>query len=190
MIPCSPIAISYAKLDAGGLYQVGNFPSYGRWLEWNGKFRDAMRRFMQGDIGVVGEMVQRIMGSPDLYLAAGRKPAASINFVTCHDGFTLRDLVSYNEKHNLDNGENNNDGANDNYSYNCGVEETEDPKINAVRLRQQKNAMTILFVSQGIPMIYMGDECGRTQQGTTTPIARTRTGTGSDLSLTERTANC
>ena len=84
--------------DAGGLYQVGNFPSYGRWLEWNGKFRDAARRFLKGDVGVVGEMVQRIMGSPDLYLAAGRKPAASVNFVTCHDGFTLRDLVSYNEK--------------------------------------------------------------------------------------------
>lgn len=152
--------------DAGGLYQVGNFPSYGRWMEWNGKFRDAARRFLKGDPGVVGEMVQRIMGSPDLYAAAGRKPTASINFITCHDGFTLRDMVSYNDKHNLANGENNNDGANDNNSWNCGFEgETEDPVIQALRLKQQKNAMTLLFVSQGVPMLWMGDECGRTQGG-------------------------
>ncbi len=152
--------------DAGGLYQVGNFPSYGRWLEWNGKFRDAIRRFLKGDRGVVGEVVQRVMGSPDLYAAAGRKPTASINFITCHDGFTLRDLVSYNEKHNLANGENNNDGANDNNSWNCGIEgETDDREILELRLRQQKNAMLLLFVSQGIPMLWMGDECGRTQNG-------------------------
>ncbi|CAN5783798.1 glycogen debranching protein GlgX [soil metagenome] len=152
--------------DAGGLYQVGNFPAYGRWMEWNGKYRDAARRFIKGDVGVVAEMVQRIMGSPDLYAAAGRKPTASINFITCHDGFTLRDLVSYNDKHNLDNGENNNDGANDNYSWNCGVEgETSDPKINALRLRQQKNAIALLFVSQGVPMLYMGDEASRSQGG-------------------------
>ncbi len=152
--------------DAGGLYQVGNFPSYGRWMEWNGRFRDAARRFLKGDRGVVGEMVQRIMGSPDLYAAAGRKPTASINFITCHDGFTLRDLVSYNEKHNLDNGENNNDGANDNNSWNCGVEgETADPAFEALRCKQQKNALALLFVSQGVPMLWMGDECGRTQRG-------------------------
>lgn len=152
--------------DAGGLYQVGNFPSYGRWMEWNGRFRDAARRFLKGDRGVVGEMVQRIMGSPDLYAAAGRKPTASINFITCHDGFTLRDLVSYNDKHNLDNGENNNDGANDNNSWNCGAEgETSDPAIEALRCKQQKNALALLFVSQGVPMLWMGDECGRTQGG-------------------------
>ncbi len=152
--------------DAGGLYQVGNFPSYGRWMEWNGRFRDAARRFLKGDRGLVGEIVQRIMGSPDMYAGAGRKPTASINFVTCHDGFTLRDLFSYDEKHNLGNGENNNDGANDNNSWNCGIEgETDDPAINALRLRLQKNALTLLFVSQGVPMLSMGDECSRTQDG-------------------------
>lgn len=152
--------------DAGGLYQVGSFPAYGRWMEWNGKFRDAARRFLKGDSGVTAEMVQRIMGSPDLYAPTGRKPHASINFLTCHDGFTLRDLFSYNEKHNLANGENNRDGANDNHSWNCGVEgETDDPEINALRLRLQKNAITLLFVSQGVPMLWMGDEVGRTQLG-------------------------
>jgi len=152
--------------DAGGLYQVGNFPSYGRWLEWNGKYRDCVRRFLKGDGGMVGEMVQRIMGSPDLYAAAGRKPTASVNFITCHDGFTLRDLFSYNGKHNLENGEGNRDGANDNLSWNCGTEgETNDPAIKAMRRRQAKNAMAILMCSQGVPMIHMGDECGRTQRG-------------------------
>lgn len=152
--------------DAGGLYQVGNFPSYGRWMEWNGKFRDCARRFLKGDVGTVGEMVQRIMGSPDLYAAAGRRPTASVNFITCHDGFTLRDLFSYNGKHNLANGENNNDGTNDNLSWNCGAEgETDDPKVLELRLRQQKNAMVLLFTSQGVPMLNMGDECGRTQLG-------------------------
>lgn len=152
--------------DAGGLYQVGHFPDYGRWLEWNGKFRDAARRFIKGDPGMTGEIVQRIMGSPDLYQRPDRGPAASINFINCHDGFTLRDLFSYNEKHNLDNGENNRDGANDNWSWNCGVEgESDDPEIIALRDRMQKNALTLLLLSQGIPMINMGDECGRTQHG-------------------------
>jgi len=152
--------------DAGGLYQVGTFPSYRRWMEWNGRFRDAARRFIKGDPGMVGEMVQRIMGSPDMYAAAGRKPSASVNFITCHDGFTLHDLFAYNDKHNLENGENNRDGANDNYSWNCGVEgETDDPQILALRKRQIKNAILLLFVSQGVPMLYMGDECGRTQRG-------------------------
>jgi isoamylase len=152
--------------DAGGLYQVGNFPAYGRWMEWNGKFRDAVRRFLRGDTGMTGEMVQRIMGSPDLYAPAGRKPSASVNFITCHDGFTLRDMVSYNAKHNLENGEHNRDGSNDNRSWNCGVEgETDDPGVNALRLRQQKNAFVMLFVSQGVPMFPMGDEYGRTQRG-------------------------
>lgn len=152
--------------DAGGLYQVGHFPDYGRWIEWNGKYRDAARRFLKGDPGVAGEMVQRILGSPDLYQAAGRKPTASVNFITCHDGFTLRDLWTYNEKHNLENGESGRDGTDWNASWNCGVEgETDDPEINVLRRRMQKNALALLFLSQGVPMIYMGDECGRTQRG-------------------------
>jgi isoamylase len=152
--------------DAGGLYQVGNFPSYGRWMEWNGKYRDCARRFLKGEPGLVGEMVQRILGSPDLYSEAGRKPTASVNFITCHDGFPLRDLFSYNSKHNLENGENNADGTNDNLSWNCGVDgPTSDPDVLALRLRLSKNAMALLLTSQGVPMIHMGDECGRTQRG-------------------------
>jgi len=152
--------------DAGGLYQVGSFPAYGRWSEWNGKFRDSARKFLKGDPGSVGEMVQRIMGSPDLYRAASRRPQASVNFITCHDGFTLADLFSYNNKHNLENGETNRDGTNDNNSWNCGMEgPTDDPEINALRLKLRKNAMALLFLSQGTPMLYMGDECGRTQHG-------------------------
>ena len=152
--------------DAGGLYQVGNFPNYGRWMEWNGKFRDAARRFLRGDDNSVGEMVQRILGSPDLYEASGRKPAASVNFVTCHDGFTLADLFAYAEKHNLENGEKNADGSDENFSSNGGVEgPTDDPAIEALRLRGAKNAMALLLVSQGVPMLNMGDEMGRSQRG-------------------------
>jgi glycogen operon protein len=151
--------------DAGGLYQVGSFPAYGRWAEWNGKYRDAIRKFIKGDC-TVGEMAQRLQGSPDLYAAAGRSPATSINFITAHDGFTLADLVSYNDKHNEANGENNNDGANDNESWNCGAEGwTEDPGINALRSRQIRNALAILMMSQGVPMILMGDEIGRSKNG-------------------------
>lgn len=150
--------------DAGGLYQVGSFPAYGRWAEWNGKYRDGVRRFLKGEPGLTGEMAQRLQGSPDLY--AGRGPTASINFITCHDGFTLADLVSYNEKHNEANGEHNNDGANDNNSWNCGWEgPTDDPGITALRHRQMKNALAMLLVSQGVPMILMGDEIGRSQGG-------------------------
>ncbi len=152
--------------DAGGLYQVGSFPSYGRWGEWNGKYRDAARRFLKGDPGSVAEMVQRIMGSPDLYKAGGRPPQASVNFITCHDGFTLADLFSYNEKHNLENGEANRDGTSDNNSWNCGEEgPSENPEISALRIRLRKNAMALLMLSQGTPMLLMGDECGRTQRG-------------------------
>jgi glycogen operon protein len=152
--------------DAGGLYQVGNFPSYGRWMEWNGHFRDAARRFLKGDSGVAGEAVQCILGYPSLYASSGRKPTASVNFLTCHDGFTLRDLFTYNDKRNLANGEENRDGANDNNSWNCGVEgETDDPEVNALRARFQRNAMALLFLSQGVPMLSMGDELGRTQNG-------------------------
>lgn len=152
--------------DAGGLYQVGSFPAFGRWAEWNGKYRDTIRKFLIGEPGQVGDMAQRLQGSPDLYAWANRGATASINFITCHDGFTLMDLVSYNWKHNEANGENNHDGANDNYSWNCGWEGlTDNPEINALRHRQIKNALSILMVSQGVPMILMGDEVGRTQNG-------------------------
>ena len=150
--------------DAGGLYQVGSFPAYGRWAEWNGKYRDAVRKFLKGEPGMIGEMSQRIQGSPDMYSSRG--PTASINFVACHDGFTLKDMFTYNEKHNEANGEDNNDGANDNNSWNCGVEgETDDVGINFLRHKQIKNALSLLMVSQGVPMILMGDEMGQTQRG-------------------------
>jgi glycogen operon protein len=150
--------------DAGGLYQVGSFPAYGHWAEWNGKYRDCVRKFLKGDAGQVGEMSRRLVGSPLLY--GGRGSTASVNFITCHDVFTLADLVSYNEKHNEANGEDNRDGANDNESWNCGAEgPTDDPGILMRRRRQMKNALTMLFVSQGVPMLLMGDEIGRTQQG-------------------------
>jgi isoamylase len=150
--------------DAGGLYQVGSFPAYGRWSEWNGRFRDCARKFLRGDFGQAAEVATRISGSSDLY--HGRGPAASINFITCHDGFTLADLVSYNDKHNEINGEQNRDGANDNYSWNCGVEgTTDDPEIASLRKRQIRNALCMLLLSQGVPMLLMGDECGRTQSG-------------------------
>jgi glycogen operon protein len=150
--------------DAGGLYQVGSFPAYGRWSEWNGRFRDCARKFLKGDFGQAAEMATRIAGSSDLYHHRGA--TASINFVTCHDGFTLADLVSYNEKHNEANGEQNRDGANDNYSWNCGVEgPTEDPEIESLRKGQIKNALCMLLLSQGVPLLLMGDECGRTQSG-------------------------
>jgi glycogen operon protein len=150
--------------DAGGLYQVGSFPAYGRWAEWNGKYRDDLRKFLKGEPGRVGAMGQRLQGSPDLYSSRG--PTASINFITAHDGFTLMDMVSYNDKHNEANGEGNRDGANDNDSWNCGWEgPTDDPGINALRRRQIKNALAMLMVSQGVPMIVMGDEVGRTQLG-------------------------
>jgi glycogen operon protein len=150
--------------DAAGLYQVGYFPSYGRWSEWNGKYRDDLRRFIKSDGGFTEAMVQRIQGSPDLY--KGRGTCASINFITCHDGFTLMDLVSYNQKHNKSNGENNMDGSNDNHSWNWGTEgPTDDPAINKLRKRLIKNAVSILMVSHGVPMILAGDEMGRTQNG-------------------------
>lgn len=150
--------------DAGGLYQVGSFPAYGRWAEWNGKYRDALRRFLKGDPGLAGEMALRLQGSPDLY--ASRGPTASINFITAHDGFTLYDLTAYNTKHNEANGEDNRDGNDDNLSWNCGWEgETGDQGVNQLRRRQIKNAAAMLMVSQGVPMILMGDEAARTQHG-------------------------
>jgi glycogen operon protein len=150
--------------DAGGLYQVGSFPAYGRWAEWNGRFRDDVRRFVRGDAGLVPAIAQRIQGSPDLY--SGRGPCASVNFITCHDGFTLRDLFSYNQKHNQANGEDDRDGMDDNASWNCGVEgETADAGVNALRLRLAKNALCLLLLSRGVPMLLMGDEAGRSQRG-------------------------
>ena len=162
--------ISQVKLiaepwDVGpGGYQVGAFPVL--WSEWNGKYRDNVRAFWRGDEVGVGDLAYRLSGSSDLYELSGRRPAASINFVTAHDGFTLRDLYAYNDKHNEANGENNKDGESHNLSWNCGVEgPTDDPDINALRLRMQRNALTTLFISQGVPMLLMGDEYGRTQGG-------------------------
>jgi glycogen operon protein len=145
-------------------YQVGNFPP--QWSEWNGKYRDTVRDFWRGEPATLGEFASRITGSADLYEREGRRPTASINFVTAHDGFTMNDLVSYNEKHNEANGEDNNDGESHNRSYNLGVEgPTDDPAILEQRARQQRNFLTTLLLSQGVPMILHGDELGRTQNG-------------------------
>ena len=150
--------------DVGpGGYQVGNFPVL--WTEWNGLYRDTMRDFWRGGASVA-DFATRATGSSDLYQADGRTPYASINFITAHDGFTLSDLTAYNEKHNEANGEGNRDGTDDNRSWNCGVEgETDDPEINALRMRQRRNFLTTLFLSQGVPMLLGGDEIGRTQSG-------------------------
>jgi len=173
--------------DAGGLYQVGSFPAYGRWAEWNGKYRDGLRKFLKGEMGMIGDMAQRLQASPDLY--AGRGATASINFITAHDGFTLNDLVSYNEKHNEANGEDNRDGTNDNDSWNCGWEgPTDDPSVNALRMRQMKNAMTMLLVSQGVPMILMGDEMGRTQLGNNNTYCHDNELNWQDWTLLEKNA--
>ena len=151
--------------DAAGLYHVGAFPGMA-WAEWNGRYRDVMRRFVRGDPGLIGEVATRLAGSADLYAAGGRVPGNSINFVTCHDGFTLYDLVSYNAKHNEANGEDNRDGSNDNLSWNCGTEgETPDAAINALRERQAKNLLALLMLSRGVPMLLAGDEVLRTQHG-------------------------
>ena len=162
--------ISQVKLiaepwDVGeGGYQVGNFPPL--WSEWNGKYRDTARDYWRGEDRTLGDFANRFTGSSDLYATTGRKPSASINFITAHDGFTLRDLVSYNEKHNEANGEDSRDGESHNRSWNCGAEgPTEDPEVNALRARQQRNFLATLFLSQGIPMLLGGDEMGRTQGG-------------------------
>ncbi|HET7437399.1 MAG TPA: glycogen debranching protein GlgX [Thermoanaerobaculia bacterium] len=151
--------------DVGeGGYQVGNFPPL--WSEWNGKYRDSIRDYWRGTDATVDDLATRLTGSSDLYAMTGRRPYASINFITAHDGFTLRDLVSYNEKHNEANKEDNHDGADDNRSWNCGVEgPTDDPEVQALRARQQRNLITTLFLSQGVPMLVGGDEIGRTQGG-------------------------
>jgi glycogen operon protein len=150
-------------LGEGG-YQVGNFPVL--WTEWNGKYRDSVRRFWRGDGGIMSEVATRLSGSNDLYAHNGRRPYASINFITAHDGFTLNDLVSYNEKHNEANGEENRDGDNNNHSWNSGAEgATDDSEIRALRERQKRNLLATLLLSQGVPMISHGDELSRTQLG-------------------------
>ncbi|MDX2592561.1 glycogen debranching protein GlgX [Streptomyces sp. WI03-4A] len=151
--------------DVGeGGYQVGNFPPL--WSEWNGRYRDAVRDFWRGEPGSLGEFASRLTGSSDLYQHSRRRPRASVNFVTAHDGFTLRDLVSYNDKHNEDNGEDNRDGESTNRSWNCGAEgDTDDPAVLELRARQQRNLLATLLLSQGIPMLCHGDELGRTQRG-------------------------
>lgn len=151
--------------DVGpGGYQVGNFPVI--WSEWNGKYRDCVRRFWKGNGGTVGELATRLAGSSDLFGDDGRRPSASVNFITAHDGFTLRDLVSYNQKHNELNGEENRDGSNDNESWNCGVEgPTDEPDVKALRGRQHRNFLATLLLSQGVPMLLAGDEFGQTQSG-------------------------
>ncbi|WP_104160442.1 glycogen debranching protein GlgX [Arthrobacter sp. ZGTC212] len=154
-----------------GGYQVGNFPP--QWTEWNGKYRDTVRDFWRGEPSTLGEFASRITGSADLYESSARRPVASINFVTAHDGFTLRDLVSYNEKHNEANGEDNNDGESHNRSWNCGAEgPTDDPEVLSLRARQQRNFLATLLLSQGVPMIAHGDELGRTQEGNNNTYAQ------------------
>jgi len=150
--------------DAGGLYQVGSFPAYDRWSEWNDRYRDTLRMFIKGDPGKTRELATLMQGAPDMFV--GRGPTASINFITAHDGFTLADLYAYNEKHNQANGEDNRDGHNTNHSWNCGHEgPTTDKEINALRRRLMKNAVAVLFASQGVPMILMGDEVAHSKQG-------------------------
>ena len=152
--------------DAGGLYQVGSFPSWNRWAEWNGRYRDDMRSFLKGDSGVAGRAITRITGSSDMYDPASRGYSASVNFLTCHDGFTLYDLYSYNEKHNEKNGWNNTDGDNNGLSWNCGVEgETDDPAVMSLRRRLVKNAFAALLCSRGPAMFFAGDEFCNTQYG-------------------------
>lgn len=159
--------------DAGGLYQVGSFPSWKRWSEWNGKYRDDMRRFLKGDEGMALAAANRISGSHDLYDPIFRGRNASVNFITCHDGFTLRDLYSYNEKHNWENGWENTDGENNNNSWNCGVEgPTEEEGILALRKRLTKNACAVLLSSQGTPMLLAGDEFGNSQGGNNNPYCQ------------------
>ncbi len=173
--------------DAGGLYLLGSFPNYGRFAEWNGMFRDEVRDYLRGEPGRAGCLATRIAGSPDLYEHSHRGPRASVNFITCHDGFTLRDLLSYNDKNNSANDEGNRDGIDDNRSWNCGAEgETHDPEILALRLRQAKNALLCLMVSRGIPMLLMGDEMGRTQGGNNNAYCHDNAMNWLDWGLVER----
>jgi glycogen operon protein len=175
--------------DAAGLYQVGNFIG-DSWQEWNGRFRDDVRRFVKGDDDTVRALAKRLTGSPDIYGHEEREAEQSINFVTCHDGFTLNDVVSYNHKHNEDNGENNNDGSNDNMSWNCGVEgPTTDGAVEALRNRQAKNLLTVLLLSAGTPMLLMGDEVRRTQHGNNNAYCQDNEISWFDWTLLERHAD-
>lgn len=175
--------------DAAGLYQVGSFMG-DAWKEWNGKFRDDVRRFLKSDEGMVSALAQRLTGSPDVYGRANREPEKSINFITVHDGFTLNDLVSYNDKHNEANGEENRDGSNDNQSWNCGVEgPTDDPEIEALRNRQVKNFFALLLTAVGAPLILMGDEVRRTQQGNNNAYCQDNELNWFDWSLLEKHAD-
>jgi len=172
--------------DVGpGGYQVGNFPVL--WTEWNGRYRDTIRRFWKGEGGLVNEVATRLAGSSDLYQDDGRKPYASINFITAHDGFTLQDLVSYDHKHNEANGEDNRDGADDNHSWNCGAEgPTDDANIIALRERQKRNLIATLFFSEGVPMIVGGDELSHTQHGNNNTYCHDNDLTWLDWKLDER----
>ena len=175
--------------DAAGAYQLGNFPGF-RWAEWNGDYRDVVRRFVRGEPGLIGPIASRLAGSGDLFADGGGLPINSINFVTCHDGFTLLDLVSYEHKHNENNGENNRDGTDANYSWNCGHEgATDDQDIVALRSRQARNFMTILMLSQGVPMLLAGDEMLRSQQGNNNAWCQNNAVGWIDWSLTERNAD-
>lgn len=185
--------------DAAGLYQVGTFPSWGRWAEWNAKFRDNVRRFVKGDSGMVPLIADSVIGSPDIYNHSGRSSHHSINFVTCHDGFTLNDMVSYNEKHNYANGENNRDGNNSNFSWNWGHEgKLETSKklssrkiknIETLRLRQIKNMAALTLLSRGVPMILSGDEFRRTQNGNNNAYCQDNELSWLDWSLTEKNSD-
>src|SRR3954462_10572203 len=172
--------------DAAGLYQVGSFVG-DAWQEWNGRFRDDVRSFVRGDSGTVSALAGKLVGSPDVYGHKAREAEHSVNFVTCHDGFTLNDVASYNEKHNEANGEENRDGAGDNRSWNCGVEgPTDDPAIEALRHRQIKNLLAINLLSAGPPMLTMGDEVRRTQRGTNNAYCQDNDISWFDWSLLER----
>ena len=174
--------------DAGGLYQVGSFVG-DAWREWNGKFRDDVRRFLRGDDGLVSVLATRLLASPDLYAHKEREPEESINFVTCHDGFTLNDLVSYNDKHNAANGEHNRDGSDENYSWNCGAEgPTTDPEIERIRTRQVKNFLALNLLAVGTPMLLAGDEVRRTQQGNNNGYCQDNETSWFDWSLVEKHA--
>jgi glycogen operon protein len=192
-IDCDPV-LAGSKLiaeawDAGGLYQVGSFIG-DNWKEWNGRFRDDIRSFVKGDPGKLSALASRILGSPDIYGHEEREPEQSINFITCHDGFTLNDLVSYNQKHNEGNGEENRDGSNDNHSWNCGVEgPTDNLEIESLRNRQIKNFLALTIISIGTPMILMGDEVRRTQGGNNNAYCEDSTQTWFDWNLVKKHAD-
>lgn len=175
--------------DAAGLYQIGYFPGY-RWAEWNGRYRDDMRKFVKGDGGLISAVASRIAGSSDIYQSSGHLPINSVNFINCHDGFTLNDLVSYNEKHNDANGEGNRDGNDGNDSWNCGVEgATDDPGIERFREQQIRNFATVLLLSQGVPMFVAGDEVRRTQHGNNNAYCQDTPLSWIDWTLTEKNSH-